>query len=128
MKTNKQIRVKKTLFISIFITLVCLLFIFNPIKDQFFPRCPFLMLTGWQCPGCGSQRAIHCLLHFDLAQAFRFNQLLIISIPYLLLGIYLTYFNKQNKHVQLRKALYGKEAIYLILFIIAIFFLARNLL
>ena len=50
-----------------------------------FPRCPFLMLTGWQCPGCGSQRAIHSLLHLDVAAAWQYNALLVASIPYVLL-------------------------------------------
>lgn len=125
---NKHSRIIKLLFISVLIILVCLFFTFNPVKEPFFPRCPFLLLTGWQCPGCGSQRAIHCLLHFDLAQAFSYNQLLVISIPYLLIGTYLTYFNKQNKYTKLRRILYGKEAIYLILLIIGLFFVLRNLL
>ena len=50
-----------------------------------FPRCPFLMLTGWECPGCGSQRAIHSLLHLDIAAAWRYNALLVLSIPYVVL-------------------------------------------
>ena len=32
------------------------LFFFNPALpgNQFFPKCPFRLLTGFQCPGCGS--------------------------------------------------------------------------
>ena len=59
-------------------------FVFDP-STMPFPRCPFLMLTGLQCPGCGSQRAIHSLLHFDIAAAWRYNALLVFSIPYLVL-------------------------------------------
>ena len=50
-----------------------------------FPRCPFLVLTGWECPGCGSQRAIHSLLHLDIAAAWRYNAMLVLSIPYVVL-------------------------------------------
>ena len=57
---------------------------FDPATTPF-PRCPFLMLTGWQCPGCGSQRAIHALLHFDFVAAWRYNAMLVLSIPYLVL-------------------------------------------
>ncbi len=54
---------------------------FNPSNIQFFPKCPFFLLTGLKCPGCGSQRAIHCLLHLEVVPAFRYNALLVLSIP-----------------------------------------------
>jgi len=60
-------------------------FSYNPVESFFFPKCPFLALTGLKCPGCGSQRAIHALLHLDIRSAFQYNALLIISIPYIML-------------------------------------------
>ena len=62
-------------------------FVFDPSEGGLFPRCPFLMLTGWQCPGCGSQRAVHALLHFDVVQAVRMNALLVLAVPYVVLLI-----------------------------------------
>lgn len=60
--------------------------LFDPARYSFFPKCPFLMLTGGlRCPGCGSQRAIHSLLHLQFKEAFLFNPLVIISIPFLIL-------------------------------------------
>ncbi|PYV86056.1 MAG: hypothetical protein DMG90_22080 [Acidobacteria bacterium] len=35
----------------------------NPASSGIFPPCPFLWLTGFYCPGCGSLRALHQLLH-----------------------------------------------------------------
>ena len=35
---------------------------YNPSDFKLFPKCPFYVLTGLKCPGCGTQRAIHCLL------------------------------------------------------------------
>jgi hypothetical protein len=59
---------------------------FDPAESAFFPKCPFLLLTGGlRCPGCGSQRAIHSLLHLEFKEAFLFNPLVIISIPFLIL-------------------------------------------
>ena len=51
-------------------------FRFNPDENPF-PRCPFLSLTGLFCPGCGSQRAIHALLHGDLSTTLAYNPLVI---------------------------------------------------
>ncbi len=62
-------------------------FIFDPASSRIFPQCPFLAITGWQCPGCGSQRAIHCLLHGDIAGAWSYNALLVASLPFVALLI-----------------------------------------
>lgn len=60
-----------------------LLFSFNPETTSFYPRCPFYVLTGLKCPGCGTLRGIHALLHFRFVDAFRFNPLMVVSIPLL---------------------------------------------
>jgi Protein of unknown function (DUF2752) len=57
------------------------LFFFNPSESSFYPVCLFHSMTGLQCPGCGSLRAMHQLLHGHLAPAFRLNALLTVSLP-----------------------------------------------
>ena len=49
------------------------------------PRCVFHSLTSLHCPGCGSTRAIHALLHGDVATAMRFNPLTLPALA--LLGV-----------------------------------------
>ncbi|MCD7097921.1 DUF2752 domain-containing protein [Stenotrophomonas sp. MMGLT7] len=51
-----------------------LLYRFDPSQpgSPFMP-CMFHAATGLYCPGCGMTRALHALLHGDLAQAFAFN-------------------------------------------------------
>jgi hypothetical protein len=85
-----QIRSIKTIFYAVciiagFIAGCVIYFNYNPIESVLFPKCPFLLLTGFKCPGCGSQRAIHALLHLDLYAAFRQNALLLFSILYIIL-------------------------------------------
>ncbi len=53
----------------------------DPSSDTFFPRCAWLGLTGTKCPGCGSQRAMHSLLHGDIAGAWRYNAFMIAVLP-----------------------------------------------
>lgn len=74
--------------IVLLIVLGTIYFVFNPSKTALFPQCPFLLLTGFRCPGCGSQRAIHSLLHLDVVQAFSYNALLVSSIPIIVILIY----------------------------------------
>ena len=60
-------------------------YIIDPARVGWMPRCPFLWLTGWQCPACGNQRALHALLHGRLDDAWGFNPFFILSRPYLTL-------------------------------------------
>jgi hypothetical protein len=60
------------------------LFCFDPRQYHFYPVCFFHKATGLLCPGCGALRAFHQLLHGHLAAAFRFNPMLVVSLPFLL--------------------------------------------
>ena len=57
------------------------LFLLDPAHVHVYPFCLFHRMTGLDCPGCGSLRAIHQLLHGHLAAAIRLNALLILSLP-----------------------------------------------
>ncbi len=50
------------------------------------PRCLFNALTGYDCPGCGSQRAIHALLHGRVGEAWGYNAALFFAVP--LIAVY----------------------------------------
>jgi uncharacterized protein DUF2752 len=57
------------------------LYFANPGHSALFPPCPFRLLTGWLCPGCGSLRATHQLLHGDFVAAFALNPLMVLLLP-----------------------------------------------
>jgi hypothetical protein len=61
------------------------LFFFDPAISRLFPPCPIHWCTGLYCPGCGSLRAMHLLLHGNLMGAMKMNPLLVISLPFLAL-------------------------------------------
>lgn len=102
-----------------------LLFVFDPAGSALFPKCPFLMLTGLQCPGCGSQRAIHALLHLDIAEAFRHNALLVVSIPLLLLLGYAEL--NRSRSPKLYARLHRPALIWGIFVLIILWWIGRNL-
>lgn len=125
--------IKKTLIGSIALLFLLLLAVlyknYNPLESAFFPACPFRSLTGLLCPGCGSQRAIHHLLNFDIAGAFRENMLLVIAIPYLIAGWAIELIPHPGAMLlKWRKILYGPRAIFVILFVIITYWILRNLL
>lgn len=53
---------------------------FDPATVPGFPPCPIYRLTGFQCPGCGTQRALHSLLCLDFKAAWCYNALLLVSL------------------------------------------------
>ena len=56
-------------------------FVFDPVTVWFFPRCLFHTWTGLYCPGCGSSRAWHQLLHGHVLAALKFNALAVLVAP-----------------------------------------------
>jgi hypothetical protein len=62
------------------------LFAIDPNEPGHYPTCPFLATTGLWCPGCGSLRATHDLLHGDLAGALARNPMAVLAVPYLVLA------------------------------------------
>lgn len=70
--------------------------IMDPSASALFPKCPFYVFTSLKCPGCGSQRALHALLHGDIAGAFSYNALLVLAIPLVLVLTYAELTRKKN--------------------------------
>jgi hypothetical protein len=63
--------------------IVLLIYLVDPHHSGIYPACPFRAITGWLCPGCGSLRATHALLHGRVADAFGHNALLVTTLPVL---------------------------------------------
>jgi hypothetical protein len=58
----------------------------DPEQAGHYPICPFLFLTGYYCPACGSLRAVHALLRGDVGHAVDRNPLLVAAVPFVLAG------------------------------------------
>lgn len=48
-----------------------------------FPACPFRLLTGWNCPGCGGLRMTHDVLNGDIGAAVIDNAFMLVGLPLL---------------------------------------------
>lgn len=101
------------------------LFIFEPGRSGFFPVCPFRALTGFACPGCGATRGLHCLVHGDFVAAFRFNPLVILSLPFLLYTL-VRYTNAAMRGRPLRSNQLNAKYIWLLFVVIMSFWVFRN--
>ena len=87
------------------------------------------MLTGYECPGCGSQRAIHALLHGDIIKAWDYNPLLVIAVPYIILGFIAELSFRRSRLMRtVRDRLYSGRAVWMVLTVIIIYWIGRNVL
>ena len=73
--------------LAAFAVAVGMLRVFDPATSGLFPPCPLRYLTGWYCPGCGSLRAVHQLLHGNLRAACGLNPLTVLLLPFLTYGL-----------------------------------------
>lgn len=96
---------KKRIFNIVLILIICLFvfigyFYLND-KYGFSINCVFHDVTGLLCPGCGITRCLFALLRLDFYEAFMYNQLVFILLPFLVAlivyRIYLYIFDKQDK-------------------------------
>lgn len=99
-------------------------YVYDPATTPF-PRCPFLVLTGWECPGCGSQRAIHSLLHLDIAAAWRYNAMLVLSIPYVVLLVVAEWLGRRRQS-RLYRVLNSEVLIWSYFALVVAWWILRN--
>ncbi len=56
----------------------------DPADGGIYPPCPFRTITGLDCPGCGTGRALHRVLHGRFDEAFGLNPFAMVVLPVLL--------------------------------------------
>ncbi|NLN41921.1 MAG: DUF2752 domain-containing protein [Clostridiales bacterium] len=94
------------------------MYIGDPAKGPILP-CVFNKVTGLYCPGCGMTRAVHSIMHFKFYQAIRYNALVVLIPPLLIIYYLLIMFKWDSK--------YSKAIIYLAIAIAILYGIARNL-
>ena len=75
------------LFVAALVACAAFLFRFDPQDERYsslYPPCPFHELTGLRCPGCGTLRAMHDLLHGRIAEALGHNAAATLFVPFAL--------------------------------------------
>ena len=101
---------------------------FNPAESPYFPPCPFFKITSLYCPGCGSLRAVHYLLHGRLLTAFDLNPLMVLFLPfigYIFLSRFLVFIT--GRQLLSLEFLYSPILIWAILALILAYWILRNI-
>jgi hypothetical protein len=84
-------------------------------------------LTNLDCPGCGSQRALHALLHGNIIAAADQNLLAVLSVPFLFYSAIVNsaniLFNKKWK----QQIFYSANFVRVVLIFVLLFWVLRNI-
>ncbi|MBO9682739.1 MAG: DUF2752 domain-containing protein [Flavisolibacter sp.] len=114
---------KKLLLITTIVALLLIYFFFDARKGGF-PECPFHLLTGWFCPGCGSQRALSSLLHGNVVEAMHNNILMVLFLPLLL---YSAFVHLRYDGARRMKLWYNPFFVKIVLAAVVCFWIFRNI-
>ncbi len=118
----------KILYVLLICYSICLLYLINPESSCFFPKCPFKLITDYNCPGCGIQRAIYWSLHGDFKKAIQYNYFLIIAIPYALGLLICSFMPDTSAQRNLCTFLTNRYVVYVFLTLCLMWFILRNFL
>ena len=86
------------------------------------------MLTGWDCPGCGIQRAIHALFHGHFIEAISYNYYLAYSLPYALSFVVVWVAPGYGWSQKLRNFIQDRRVVYFYIITYFIWLFVRNIL
>lgn len=99
---------------------------YSPEEYSLYPKCLLYRMTGFECPSCGVQRAVHALLNGEVKKAIEYNPFLTAAIPYLLGIIYAKIFNNKVA-LKLRKYLMHRYSLYSYIIAYFVWWILRNI-
>jgi hypothetical protein len=102
------------------------IYLLDPSSSDLYPPCPFLVLTGFYCPGCGTLRALHQLTLGHPVAALDLNPLMVLLLPFV------AYFLASHAMLAvtgrpLRTFFVRSELIWALLFAVLVYWLLRNI-
>ncbi|WP_321975871.1 DUF2752 domain-containing protein [Aureibaculum sp. 2210JD6-5] len=101
-------------------------FSINPNRVDFLLKCPLYSTTGIFCPGCGSQRGFHNLLHGNILAALQNNILLVLGLIGLLYHYGIQFSNHLFK-TTFKSFFDNKKAVYFVIVLLLLFWIVRNI-
>lgn len=123
--TNRRSRI--LIWVVLFVVGGIALYFLNPTQYTFMPKCPVKLLTGWSCPGCGFQRAVHALLHGRFEEALKYNLFFVYAVPYLCAILFANLVMKDERKLKALKFLEGRFMAITYVIIFSVWFVVRNI-
>ena len=120
-------RLIKIIFLNAFIVIISFIYYFLNKYFNIGIPCLFYKITGLKCPGCGITRLIFSLIKLDFRQAFFYNPLVFILLPFIgFYIIYQEYLYITKKEDQIIKKI-PSYIYYVLIIILIIYAILRNI-
>ncbi|MCM1491246.1 MAG: DUF2752 domain-containing protein [Muribaculum sp.] len=100
-------------------------YFFDPMETGWMPRCLWKTVTGTDCPGCGTQRMAHALMHGEFVKAWYSNAFALCMIPVIIFYVWLEL--NAERHNKLYRSLHSPWIINLFIFSILCWWVIRNI-
>lgn len=113
-------------FVVLLAVLGVVYFFIDPMEVRWMPRCIWKVATGTDCPGCGSQRMAHALMHGDLRAAWQANAYAFCMLPIIGGLVWLEFF--RERHPRLYRQVHSPGAIWGLGISVLAWWVVRNLL
>lgn len=84
---------------SVMVILAVVYFFIDPMEVRWMPKCIWKVATGTDCPGCGSQRMAHAIMHGDLRGAWRANAYALCMLPLMAMLLWLEIFRARHSRL-----------------------------
>ncbi|MCF0244869.1 MAG: DUF2752 domain-containing protein [Bacteroidaceae bacterium] len=119
------------LAVTIIVIATAFYYFYDPEKTTLIPRCVAYSVTGYRCPACGLQRALHQFLHGNISEALRYNYFLLLCIPYAALYVFALLLQHTRRYrtasVRITKTLYSATALKVFLALYIAWWIIRNI-
>ena len=113
----------------VIVVLLCVTYYFvNPSVQSHVIKCPWFFCTGTLCPACGSQRALHALVHGHILEALSYNYFFVISIPYALVAVLVSWYNFNHCFDRLKALAFHRYTLYAYVVLFFAWWILRNIL
>ena len=112
-------------FLVLVLAVLAMLYFGAPGSDSWWLKCPMYLLTGWQCPLCGLQRAVHAFLHGNFLEAWRYNPALWLLLPYVAVWV-LGSFSERVARSRVYAWVISSRVVLAVILLLCIWGVARN--
>ena len=114
-----------TVVVLLLVSLLAVVYyFFDPMEARWMPRCIWKVATGTDCPGCGSQRMAHALMHGDLKAAWHANAYALCMLPLIVLMLWLEF--GRERYPRLYAGVHSPVVIRLLCASVLVWWVLRN--